>query len=780
MSWLEVAEAQSASGNWDPQFTVPSGLNGPVYAMVSQGNSLYVGGAFSKAGAIGAYGVARWDGTNWSSLGAGVSGSVFALAISGTDLFVGGRFHTAGDIGATNIAKWNGATWEALGGGVDQGGFYSNVGVQALYASGSNLFVGGQFLTAGGLPAINVARWDGSAWHAMDFGVFLPDDPEPQGSVQAITGDGTNVYVGGLFIQAGSIAATNIARWDGNTWQAMGDCTGGTATIIYQGNPLSGNVSALTMQQRALFAGGSFGFAGGVPAQDIARWDGTNWENIGDVTGGSITALESYSGSLYLAGDFTNAGGVATTNAAIWTSGTWSALNADLHPVEYANTVHHFGSRLYLGGYFSWLNGVSAGNLADWNGTNWLALRTGTGNSLGGLVSALATGGSEVYAAGYFGTAGTNTVSGLAKWDGTNWSAVGLLPPADGWLLGNSVAVVGSNIFVGGTFTIPEAGATNLAYWDGTKWNSPGGALTNVFISQLLSVENIVYAAGSFSDVSGNTFGPVAAWNGTNWSNVVGASLFDEDCLATDGTNLYIAENTYSPMIEDYLLQLARWDGTNLLSLGDGFPYLRASALAVSGANLFLGVSVTTNNYSAELCSWNGTGLQTLATPTNGYIGALLALRGNLYVSGTFSSIGGTAANSIAEWDGINWLSLSNGLTFSLNEGNLGYVTTMVSVGRKIFAGGQFEIAGSLDSGNFAVWNEAPEIRLRNLRTNLSNGFTFDLSGISGDELEVQTSVSLTNWMSLGTVTLGSDTQAFSDSPVTNANHRFYRARFIK
>lgn len=778
-----AACGQSAKGTWDPQFTPPPGLNGPVYAMASTGNDLYVGGAFSKAGGIAANGVAKWDGTNWSTLGSGVAGQVLALAISGTNLYVGGLFHAAGGVGATNVAKWNGTGWEALGGGVDQS-FFSTPLVFALYVSGTNLFVGGQFERAGELTAINVARWDGSAWHAMDTGAFLPDEPEPWGNVQAITGDGTNVYVGGVFLQAGSIAATNLACWNETGWHAIGDCTGGPSEVTYQGNTMYGSVSALAMHQGELFVGGSFDYAGGIFAQGIAGWDGATWHNVGNVPGGYVNALESYSGSLYLAGSFTSAGGIATTNAAMWTSGVWSALNTDLHGLDFVASVRHLGSQLYLGGSFSWLQGVSAGNLVQRNGTNWMALGPGRGNSVGGMVSGLATDGTNVYASGYFGTAGTNAVSGLAKWDGMNWSSVGPLPATDGMAVGYSVAVAGSNIYLAGSFTIPEAGATNLAVWDGTAWKSPGGPLTNVFVSELLTVGNVLYASGSFSEVSVSVrqFGPVSGWDGTNWSNVPVGGDSPEDKLATDGTNLYVAQSIFSITNDDYVVQVVRWDGTNLLSLGGSFAGMRASALAVSGTKLYLAGSLTTNNYGPVVYSWDGTSWQSMGAPiaNPGFVGAILPLRGNVYVAGSFSSLSGTAVNSIAQWTGTRWLCLDNGIGYGPSSATLGSVFSMVAVGRKVFVGGQFQSAGSLDAGNFAVWNEAPEIRLSHLRKEQIGGFTFDLCGVPGDQLEIQSSGTLSDWVPLGSITLNSEKQAFTDSTVTNANARFYRAKFLR
>ncbi|MBP7951227.1 MAG: hypothetical protein KA004_16370, partial [Verrucomicrobiales bacterium] len=73
----------------------------------------------------------------------GMNGTVEALAVSGSDLYAGGNFTTAGGTSANRIAKWNGSAWSALGSGV-------NDRVHDLAAdSNDHLFVGGRFLAAG-------------------------------------------------------------------------------------------------------------------------------------------------------------------------------------------------------------------------------------------------------------------------------------------------------------------------------------------------------------------------------------------------------------------------------------------------------------------------------------------------------------------------------------------------------------------------------------------------------------------------------------------------------
>src|SRR3954451_17959999 len=136
--------------NWDPRFNLP-GVNNYVYAIAISGSDVYVGGRFTTAGGVAANSIARWDGSNWSALGSGVDVQVEALAVSGSDVYAGGLFFSAGGVAANNIAKWDGSSWSPLGSGVGNGTCCSHV--YAIAISGSDVYVGGRFTRAGGLPA---------------------------------------------------------------------------------------------------------------------------------------------------------------------------------------------------------------------------------------------------------------------------------------------------------------------------------------------------------------------------------------------------------------------------------------------------------------------------------------------------------------------------------------------------------------------------------------------------------------------------------------------------
>ena len=51
-------------------------------------------------------------------------------------------------------------------------------------------------------------------------------------------------------------------------------------------------MSALTVYNGELIVGGSFVETGGVPANSIARWDGSNWHAMGSGMNGAVVALD--------------------------------------------------------------------------------------------------------------------------------------------------------------------------------------------------------------------------------------------------------------------------------------------------------------------------------------------------------------------------------------------------------------------------------------------------------------------------------------------------------
>jgi len=188
-------------------------------------------------------------------------------------LVAAGDFSTAGGVTVNRVALWDGSAWQPIGSGmnarVDCLTTWDPDGAGPLAAQ---LVAGGGFTTAGGVTVNRVALWDGSAWQSFGIGLggaspppFVFDlttwDPDGDGPL------GAQLVAGGLFITAGGVTANGIARWDGSSWQSFAS---GLARFVFALTTWDPDGSG--PQPTQLVAGGSFTTAGDIAAGSVALW----------------------------------------------------------------------------------------------------------------------------------------------------------------------------------------------------------------------------------------------------------------------------------------------------------------------------------------------------------------------------------------------------------------------------------------------------------------------------------------------------------------------------
>jgi hypothetical protein len=755
-----------SDANWVSLGGLP-GANETVTAAVTDGSgNLYIGGDFTGVGNARANNVAKWNGSSWSALGSGMGGIEFnvnALAVSGGTLYAGGYFTTAGGITATNIAQWNGTNWSALGSGISGVGSDGGLIVFALAVSGGTLCVGGDFTTAGGVVATNIARWDGSSWSALGSGLSGGDFNGTY--VNALAVSGSRLYAGGDFTTAGGNAVNFIAYWNGSSWSALG-------------SGMNNPVKALAVSGGGLYAGGQFTMAGGISANYIAYWNGSSWSALGSGMSLPVEALAVSGSTLYAGGYFQSAGGLSANFIAQWNGTGWSALGPGISGRGVYTPVMALavsGGTLYAGGNFTLAGTNSANYIAQWNGSGWSALSSGM-NGFNSQVYALAASGSTLYAGGDFTAAGSDANANyVAQWNGSGWSALGSGMNSDVY----SLAVSGSTVYAGGDFTTAgdDTNASYIAQWNGSGWSALGSGM-NSPVEALAVSGGTLYAGGDFTTAGSDTnANSIAQWNGSSWSTLGpgmggGSRHTEVDALAVSGGTLYAGGDFTTAGDDTNASYIAQWNGSSWSALGSGMDG-PVEALTVSGGTLYAGGYFGTAGGSAanSIARWNGSSWSALGSGMNFDVLALAVSGGTLYASGDFTTAGGNAANYIAQWDGSGWSALGSGMNRS--------VSALAVSGGTLYAGGYFTTAGTNVSayaamaylpGSFAITTGAA--------FGFTNGvFGFNVTGPAGSNVVVQASTDLKTWIPLQTNLLGGGPLYFSDPQSTTNIQRFYRVQ---
>ncbi|MES2779282.1 MAG: T9SS type A sorting domain-containing protein [Bacteroidota bacterium] len=192
------------------------------------------------------------------------------------------------------------------------------------------------------------------------------------GPVYAMTGNDVlrTLYVAGSFSQANdAVSCNNIieVRYDesnlfNNTFHTLGA-------------GLNGPVHALTMDGMTLYAGGHFSSSGSTSLQNIARWNGNAWEAMGNLNG-TVYAIHKYKNQIYAGGKFSfSAGAGIFHNLAMWNGSMWLPVCTTLNDTVFS--MYADGNRLYIGGAFTSIDMMQVNHIAAYNGFSFEKLGNG-------------------------------------------------------------------------------------------------------------------------------------------------------------------------------------------------------------------------------------------------------------------------------------------------------------------------------------------------------------------------------------------------------------------
>lgn len=433
------------------------------------------------------------------------------------------------------------------------------------------------------------------------------------------------------------------------------------------------------------------GWLRGEPLAGVDRWVFTinTYDRDGD---GPIP------GTLVVGGLFESAGGIPAKNIGAWDGETWLTLGSGLEGgrVLALSTFDEDGAgpqpdQLIAGGSFNSSSGVALNGVGRWNGSAWEPMGAG----FVGRVESLATFDPDgqgslppgLFAGGTF-VDGAGGLNHIARWDGVVWQ------PVDEGLNSDVLAMTAfdpdeagpqpARLIVAGEFTFaPGAGnAVKIASWDGARWRGLGtGMNDDVYAVSTFDPDGggpapeQLIAAGRFTAAGGISANRIARWDGATWQALGSGMNGDVRALATLDPD---ADGPLPP---------------RLIAAGS---FTAAGGVAVSNA-----------------ASWDGSTWSSIGAEFNAVVHALAPFDPDgagpgaveLIAGGVFTAASDQSGGGLARWAGFNWGAVGTGLNERVHalvqfdpDGD-GASST------RLFAAGQFTIAGPNPTGRVAQWD---------------------------------------------------------------------------
>jgi hypothetical protein len=296
------------SADFDRRASGAKEIGTAVYASVSVGDQLHVGGKFFHPDylsdvSLGYFSLDTADNSTPfmgydEQLTAG--SSIFCMEKFDGRVFFGGDFVNLGPvscIGSVDLSSSPNYQIESIGSGL-------NGIVRNLAFHNGELYAGGEFLySANGDTLNHIAKWNGNTWIPVGRGF--------DGGVYTLKSFQGKLYAGGMFTKSDSVSMMRIASWNDTNWNAVGSGFTDSSAAVF----------ALESYSDTLYAAGAFRTAGFQSTKNLAKFDGNDWVPLGKGLNDTVFCLKSYRGRLYIGGSFTLAHDQVVRNIVTYNNG---------------------------------------------------------------------------------------------------------------------------------------------------------------------------------------------------------------------------------------------------------------------------------------------------------------------------------------------------------------------------------------------------------------------------------------------------------------------------
>ena len=482
------------------------------------------------------------------------------------------------------------------------------------------------------------------------------------------------------------------------------------------------------MHEGILYAGGTFGSAGGVTVSNLAQWNGSAWSGLGSGVDGSVNDMEVFRGRVIIGGDFGI--GPADVNLAVWSDGVVSTFTHQSENITEIRDLLVVDDRIYVGGDYAFepdptidSQKFNFGPLTNvgfqfHDATSSYTPWTPMGDGANGPVNALATFGDDVIAGGAFTRVGEIEAASIAGWDvdGRSWYTL-----VSAQLTGpiSALAFVDGRLYGAGPFSLeqgddPFLRSSQVAWLGSSGWHRVEGNIRGEARTAVTGDESMLIG-GTFIGGGNSIAVNILSWNAADstWHAITpGSGVASHEDLSyvlsitEHGDDLYVGgkftvvDTFETPNVAHYDRTTGEWrplgSGLNnivrgLATAGDGTLYAVGDFRA-SGSTTLNGVA-----------RWNGSAWEPLGDGITGPVKSVAVGNGRVYVGGTFRKAGGVDAVNVAAWNiaESRWEPVGDGLTSDLLPG----VDVLRFIGDRLFAGGFFRVSGADSMQNIARYN---------------------------------------------------------------------------
>lgn len=649
-------------------------VNGSVYVSISDGSGgYYIGGDFTYVDTVKIRNLAhiKPDKTVDRTWKPDPDNSPSVLFINGTTLYIGGYFSEIAGQTRNSIAAFDTTTGALTSWNPD-----ANGGVQSIQVAGTTVYLGGYFTTVSGLSRPYLAAVSATTGLPTTWTVSASS------SVLALAIDtSTNtIFVAGTFNSVGASSRLGVARL---SLAGTGSVTAWTANIN-----TFGYVQDLILSGTSLYMAGGFNTVNGVTREGVAAVNASTgallaW-NPALSPGAFIYDLDIAGTTVYLVGYFDSVNLTARDGVAAVDATTAAVLPWAPDTNSTPTTVTASSTGVFIGGYFNGMNGLPRDGFALLDNTTdkpWpfsFSLN-------GGTVNTIAVKDNVLYIGGQFTAIDKTARRNLAAFDLTTGTLLAWNPSVFGVSSTDPDAYVSSmlikdnNLYIAGKFFAVNTAATirpGLASIDVStgivsNWNPMvgDGKTTNQYVNSIDISGNTLYAAGSFSLLSGSqsranlaaidlTSGAILPWNPTSNSEVTR--------IRVTSTTAYVVGDFANgigvpSVIRDFKIAAVNLGSNSLTSWNPEFTNGSVYDIAIGGSDLYVGgdFNAVATSFKPGLASFAlATGALNDWTPDVGdnsdggfYNYSLSTSANRLFIAGAFSFMGNETRNYYGEYN---------------------------------------------------------------------------------------------------------------------------------